>query len=298
MSKDAALAETQSLLAALQSLDLSDNTQRVALLRQTNRIRAALETPLELASRWMETVAAAGALQLLIRIGVFDRLPADGTPISAAELAQQAGVDASVVTRCMRILVAQGLVEEMKGDVYKRNGLSDFFKSDKLGAMMCTGFMFARIWAMFPDYVKTHTPEDLWDVTKSPFVWTIGQEGKSFYEVLDTCLDPVQRSLFDLTMTNVEGMYPTRDMFPFREMKGQVELEPERPFVVDVGGGRGQVLKVIREEAGEIKGGRYILQDLPIVIESLKGEDLGEGIEVIAYDFFAEQPVKSQFLPP
>ena len=59
-------------------------------------------------------------------------------------------------------------------------------------------------------------------------------------------------------------------------------------LLVDVGGGRGDVLSSVRKRCAGLKG-RFVVQDLPKEIE---GREPVEGIEAMAYDFFTPQPVK------
>jgi hypothetical protein len=88
---------------------------------------------------------------------------------------------------------------------------------------------------------------------------------------------------------------PVLGMFPFASLEDQVKKEPERPFVVDIAGGRGQALLAIQTECPEAFGGKLILQDLPIVINSLKPKEVN-GIEPTVYDIFTPQPVNSKCL--
>ena len=65
-------------------------------------------------------------------------------------------------------------------------------------------------------------------------------------------------------------------------------------LLVDVGGGRGDVLSSVRKRCGGLKG-RFVVQDLPKEIE---GREPVEGIEAMAYDFFTPQPVKGTCCSP
>lgn len=85
---------------------------------------------------------------------------------------------------------------------------------------------------------------------------------------------------------------PILGMFPFATMKEQVEKDPERPFIVDIGSGKGQAMLAIETECPKFFGAQVILQDLPIVIDTLKAEDL-PGITSTVHDIFTPQPVKS-----
>lgn len=60
-------------------------------------------------------------------------------------------------------------------------------------------------------------------------------EGKSYYEVISADADRFEMS--NQTLVQMDAEMPVRGMFPFSWMKQQVEAEPDRPFIVDVGGG-------------------------------------------------------------
>lgn len=287
-----ALAEAKALVKALEDFDGSP-TQHMTLLKQTDKVRTALEEPYDTITRWLENMSTAGALYMLIRTKAFEKLPQSGS-ITAAELALNCNMDESIVTRAMRVLIANGIVEETGPDEYANNNLSFAMQPEALGGFACVCVDFMRTWGAIPDYVKAHQPEELYDIKKSPFAFAAGQEGKTYYEVINS--DPEQRNLWNLTLQNMEKNFPILGMFPFASLEGQVREEPERPFVVDVGGGRGQALKAIQEDTKNIEG-KLILQDLPIVIDTLKPEELS-GIELMKYDIFTPQPVKSKSQSP
>jgi len=142
-----------------------------------------------------------------------------------------------------------------------------------------------------PKYLSTHSPSDIFDLKKSPYVYARGREGLTYFECLDE--DEEYRAKWDVGMAAMEKNMPISGMFPFGEMKEAVEREPERVFVVDVAGGRGQALLKLREEIPGVFGGRLVLQDLPVVVDGLGDGEL-EGIERMGYDIFGEQPVRSE----
>jgi hypothetical protein len=65
-------------------------------------------------------------------------------------------------------------------------------------------------------------------------------------------------------------------------------------LVVDVGGGRCKMWNEVRKARPDLKG-RVIVQDLSKEIERRGPAD---GVEIMAYDFFTAQLVKSMFSPP
>ena len=284
-----ALAEARALVQELEGFDGSP-VQHMTLLKRTDAVRSALEQPYDTVTRWLENMSVSGALYILIKIKAFEKLPETGS-ITAAELAQQCNVDVSIITRAMRVLIANGIAIETAPDEYAQNPLSLSLQPTALGGFACVCVDFMRTWGAVPDYAKTHEPEELYDIKKSPFAFAAGHEGKTYYEVLD--LDPEQRNLWNLTLQNMEQNFPILGMFPFSSLGVQVKAEPDRPFVVDVGGGRGQALRAIQEDCKSAFEGKLVLQDLPIVIDTLNPEEL-PGIELTKYDIFTPQPVKSE----
>jgi hypothetical protein len=142
-----------------------------------------------------------------------------------------------------------------------------------------------------PDYFTTHTSNDLLDQRKTPFSYYKNSEGKTFYEVLKD--NPAEHEIFNRGMKQQEPFLPTLGMFPFSSIKEQVEAEKGRPFIVDVGGGRGHMLQIIGKDTNGGYGAKLILQDRPEVIASVSDEEL-PGIDKMSYDFFTPQPIKSK----
>ncbi|EGS20257.1 O-methyltransferase-like protein [Thermochaetoides thermophila DSM 1495] len=286
-----ALAQAKALIPLLETFDGSLH-QRKALLKHLNDLRSTFEHPSDIFARWQESMCTASALDIMLRLGAWKKIPDDGTPITAGELASGSNVDESVITRAMRILVTAGLVDEVDIDTYRRNALTSAFQADSYGSLASVGLYFVRGWGVIPSYSLTHATQDIFDPRRNPIVCFYGQEGKTFYEVLDG--DPMLREMFDTSMYGLgTNLYQTEGLFPFEGMREQVMREPERVFVVDVGGGKGHVLREIRAMCGgDAWGRRLVLQDLPVVVDSLEKEDI-EGFEVMEYDFHTEQPVKN-----
>ena len=283
-----ALAQAKELVKSLETLE-SFSYSKDSLLKRVADIRNTLEEPYDTANRWLENMSVAAALHILIRTNAYEKIPVQGS-ISADDIASQSKVDAIIIVRAMRILIVNGIAEETEKDVYAHNELSRSFLPGNLGSMACMFVEFARAWASMPEYVKSHEPEDLYDLRKTPFAFSVGHEGKKYYEIYD--LEPAKRSLWNVGMQKLGNHYPVTGMFPFENLEGTVRKEPERAFVVDIGGGRGQALLAIQEHCNGSFGGKLILQDLPIVLDSLAPEEI-PGIEPMVHDIFTPQPVKS-----
>lgn len=90
---------------------------------------------------------------------------------------------------------------------------------------------------------------------------------------------------------------PEYGLFPFSELEREVQAEPERVFVVDIGGGKGQALHFINQDTKAAFGtaSKLILQERPDVLDQIAGEDRS-GIELMPYDFHSKQPVEGMEL--
>ncbi|KAJ5162062.1 hypothetical protein N7492_007454 [Penicillium capsulatum] len=273
---DHALAEAKALVSSLEAYDGSA-AQHSALLMRTDSIRATLEDPYDIGIRYIEKGTELVALNTLLGLDVFDRfdeLPESGS-IAAGDLASRCHVDVSVVTRTMRILVHAGIFEEAGQDEYRHNPNSRAFHPTALGGLVRVSSDLIKSLADLPRYLESHKPEDLYDPKKTPFAFTADQEGKTYYDVID--MDPKGRNLWNMALQNM----------------AKVRSEPDRPFIVDIAGGRGQALLAIQEHCAGSYGGKLILQDLPSVINTLKPDET-PGIEPMIYDAFTEQPVKGK----
>lgn len=147
-------------------------------------------------------------------------------------------------------------------------------------------------WWKVSDYLKTHSAEDAKEATKVPFVWAMGKEGMTYYEAIEE--DPVVSDTWHKGMIMIETTQPISGMFPFTSMKDAVEAEPQRAFVVDVGGGRGNALVSIMKDCGGSYGAKMVLQDMAEVLE---GQDpvKVEGVENMPHNFYNVQPVESKW---
>ena len=288
-----ALDEARALVTELESYDGTIEQQQ-SLLNRASGVRGVIEGPYEMATRWLENMSCGAAMNLLVRAGIFDIIPPEGS-IAAVELASTCNVDVSVVTRAMRVLVVNGVFQETGKDEYAHNQSSlAFHPTEGLGGFVgvCADIMHA--WITLPKYCASHGPKELYDTRKTPFAFSAGLEGKTYYEVLD--MEPKQRALWNITLQNMAKNFPVLGMFPFRDLEALEEQgSAERPYVVDVGGGRGQALLEIQKARKGAFSGRLVLQDLPAVIDSLKRDDI-PGIKPMVYNVFTQQPVKGKHL--
>ena len=110
----------------------------------------------------------------------------------------------------------------------------------------------------------------------------------SFFDWLHT--QPAQLDTFSAAMAassaRQEGPLIAKilDLFPPDGNK----VEAGAVLMVDVGGGRGQILEALRKARPDLKG-EMIVQDLPKEVE---GRVESQAVKGMAYDFFTPQPVQ------
>lgn len=103
-------------------------------------------------------------------------------------------------------------------------------------------------------------------------------------------------AVFNKAMMTQENALPVLGMFPFTSLATSINPEDsDRPFIVDVAGGRGQSLLQIKNELSdlEIAQGKWILQDRKAVLDAVPDESL-PNVEKMVIDFFEPQPVQSE----
>ncbi|KAL9088291.1 MAG: hypothetical protein Q9165_006215 [Trypethelium subeluteriae] len=188
-----------------------------------------------------------------------------------------------------------GIAEEPKPDVYAHNAKSlAYLEGDSHWFFKTTLDYQENALSKFPQYLKTHSKEDLKDLRKSPYAWAHGLEGLTYYQVISA--NPDRLEMFNRSLAQVDTELPVLGMYPFASLRAQVEAEPHRPFIVDIGGGVGHVLNSIQAaEAPAGFGASLILQDRPDVLASLAQADIPH-ITKMEHDFFEPQPVRNAHL--
>lgn len=291
-----ALTEARKLVAQLEAYDDTPGS-RIAALKQTDRVRTALQEPIDVTRHMVEQLSLAGALHTILGIGAYHDTPDknQGASITAKQLAAQTNVADTVVQRVYRVAISHGVFTETAPDTYRHNDLSrTLLDPQALGAVHTINMEFARSWCHLPEYLKSHAPNDILDLNKSVAAHAHGQGhlGKSYYALIEDDPDPARRESWDAGLKTYDELMPIDGIFPFASLKEEVEKDPERPFLVDVGSGRGQSCFTIQREIGDAFEAKFILQDLPGVISLLKPEDY-PGMELMVHDAFTPQPIKN-----
>ena len=93
-----------------------------------------------------------------------------------------------------------------------------------------------------------------------------------------------------------EGRVPWFNYFPFKKAICEgFKNEEGAVLLVDVGGGRGQILEALKNTFPD-QPGLLIVQDLPQTVEN--NSHSSSQIQSMGYDFFTPQPVKGNGTTP
>jgi O-methyltransferase domain len=120
-----------------------------------------------------------------------------------------------------------------------------------------------------------------------PIQYALGFK-QSFFDWLET--QPDRRATFNLAIKSISlKTVQALVAYPFNTELGQNPPSTEdEVLLVDVGGGRGHVAEVIRENLRGMKG-RIIVQDLKGTIDEIQAP---KDFEPMVHDFFTPQPIK------
>ena len=201
----------------------------------------------ELVWRLANVGFAARCLQVVAELGVADRI--DEAPVPVAALASSCAVDVGALNRIMRLLAVHGVFGR-DADRYGHTPASRLLRSDSAGSMR----PYARLRGM-PLMRESLSELDRSVRIGRPALEAVDSRGLWAY--LNE--HPDEAEMFDLAMTGkaiagVAGVLATYDFGRFTT-------------IVDVGGGRGHLLRAVLDAAPSATG---VLFDLPEVIQRLQ----------------------------
>jgi hypothetical protein len=221
----------------------------------------------ELVWRLANGEVAARCLQVVAELGVADRI--EEAPVSVAALASSCTVDVDALDRILRLLAVHGVFER-DADGYVHTPASRLLRSDSAGSMR----PYARLRGMpllrrslsgLDRSVRTGRPA--LDAVESRGLWAYLHEHPDEAEVFD-------RAMSGKAVAGVAGVLASYDFGGFTT-------------IVDVGGGRGHLLRAVLDAAPSASG---VLFDLPEVIQRL--EIRHPRMTTVAGSFFVD-PVPS-----
>ena len=136
-----------------------------------------------------------------------------------------------------------------------------------------------------PDFLKKNGYKDVTDPKNTPLQIAYHTELTS-YEYFRTRPEWAHDMILMLKGRR-EGVPGWLSVYPVQE---SAEIDPQRPLLVDVGGGAGWQCEELKREHPYLPG-RIILQDQAMMLAHVTPT---KGIEAMEHDFFTPQPVKGK----
>jgi hypothetical protein len=142
----------------------------------------------------------------------------------------------------------------------------------------------AKLYAFFREHgFKSPTSELI-----NPYCFAHQTGDKTMWEYLSQYPER-DSALSDAQKANGEANPWTVELFPFKSELEKSQTTDETVLLIDIGGGKGHVSKLIRELTKDVQG-KIVLQDRPEVIGDITEELVG--VEKMGYDFFTPQPIQ------
>ncbi|KAL3446980.1 S-adenosyl-L-methionine-dependent methyltransferase [Aspergillus insuetus] len=282
----------QSINSATDSLpgQVSEG-DRLALLAACDKLRAALEVPMETTMRVTGGVYESATLITAIDMGLIDAgvaAAAAQPTFSITQLAETTSADPLLIVRLMRMLCGMHVFKEV--DVAA-------FMSTPLAQAYSTGSPFKEIAihlashgpaaALLPDYFADKgyvSPNDTYD---SPFQYAMRTK-QHYFDYVGA--SPRLQHALNTVMSTCPGNLG-QDWFEYYPVEEKLRVDDSSKVVlVDVGGNTGGDVATFKKRFPDLPG-RVILQDLPSVIDEAQMSPAG--VESMGHDFFTPQPVKA-----
>ncbi|KAJ5161069.1 hydroxyindole O-methyltransferase [Penicillium capsulatum] len=295
MATPAVTSILENLASAGKALDNNEAGSREALINNGRALVAALEIPSEFIQRsfWAEPAQSA-VIRLAVDVRLFQHLKDAGVDgLSASALSEKTGVDAVLLQRLARHLVAMHVITYHDGafrattlsnglaaENYQHsisfcydaarpsfNGFPEFFKSNQYKAPSL-----GSLDGPFQNAHKTQLPFFEWLLATPPYLQYFDSFMSAYRAGKANWYDP--------------GFYPVAD----RLITG-FDASVSDVLLVDVGGGRGHdVATFISQHPSH--PGRIVLQDREPVIAGVVSSSDALSFEAQAHNFFTPQPVK------
>ena len=142
------------------------------------------------------------------------------------------------------------------------------------------------ILSKLPEYFEGRGFRNPTDAFDGPFQYAM-ETKLHFFDWLQ--LHPKDQKAFN-TVMGISRMNRGDEWYEYYPVEENLGAAGSEPLLVDIGGGLGHDLIAFKQKFPHLRG-KLILQDLPVVIDDVKG--LPSGIEAMKHDFLKPQPVRN-----
>ncbi|KAI1608644.1 catechol O-methyltransferase [Exophiala viscosa] len=277
--------------------DAPSQASKAALLNLTRKIQHSLMDPAMMVQAHSLQMAEMVSVRTLLDLKVFEKMPTDESQrITAKGLSEQSGVQQALLERLLRPLVASGFITQSADGSYGSTKFSQAYIS-------FPGLFFTLMFDHFlqpmtdlPKYLAKHGTVEPTSFYVNPYsdYHNASDSELTTWEIMSK--DPEKLKTFQIGLTTGDAMVPATGYYDFNQLaltEEELEKDPDRVSLVDIGGGVGNVVKRVLGEYKTLKPEHVVLEDLESIIEMAKKEEtVPEGVRMLKHDFWTEQPVK------
>lgn len=272
------------------SVELEASAERDQILRKARQIVLAVSSPLHFTWNQMANMYTLMSLRTVMQLGVLQRIPSSGK-IPVEGLARQSGIQASLLERLLRVLVATQFIDQDGEGEYSHTRLSRAYS-----AVLGPSMMFQKTYddcflglGRFHEYLaerKSFTEPD--DQSYNPFTWSRGQDGMTVWEIMAASGD---LEIFQMALSAIDKRFPPTGFFDFASLM----TADDRDIMVEIGGGIGRTLSEIINSSAELQKApqKFVLQELEgPAKQAQRSGILPKETRIMVHSMFEEQPVK------
>ncbi|KAI0016912.1 S-adenosyl-L-methionine-dependent methyltransferase [Xylariomycetidae sp. FL0641] len=272
-------------LEALSQSPPSDPDARRALHNVARKLVVATEEPLDTICRVNGSPMILTMARVACDLGLFKQLTIANAPLSVASLASASRADPLLLSRILRFLGSMDLISEVDEDTFTANNITNTLA--RRGFQAGISHTFEAVLPCLqktPDFLASTNYTNPTDVLRSPFQLAHQTDKPAYVWAAE---QPKLMEEFNLWMAEQHRDQKTwLDVFDFpSHVEGS---HADTLLMVDVGGGLGQQCALLKRKHAGIPG-RVVLQDQQAVLQHASP---GSGVEIQAYDFWTEQPLK------
>lgn len=149
-----------------------------------------------------------------------------------------------------------------------------------------------------PAYLKKHGPVEPTSFYVNPYseYHNAADSGLTTWEIMSK--DPDKIKTFQIGLTTGDAMVPVVGYYDFNQLAltdEEIQQDPERVSLVDIGGGVGNVVQRILQASPKLNPSNIVLEDLESILElSEKEKSAPEGVRKVVHDFWTPQPIKGK----
>ncbi|KAL4961291.1 S-adenosyl-L-methionine-dependent methyltransferase [Aspergillus stella-maris] len=290
MSSDR-VAEVAATLEQLVSLDPATPASRADIVGKCQSVITALKPPEVVIADMLSSQTTLSCLVSLNNIGTFEKLSDSEEPLTASQLAQLCAADEELIVRLMRVATAGGFVSETGPRSYSATAVTRALSTQiYVSGLRWVHFM-SRTTDCLPDYFKeiqhkhpTSNGKTAFNyhfkTSLGPFEWMARENGE------------IQRDFIQFMANRSAGQAWSTYWDAKHRIFDGVEINPDAPLLVDIGGGVGQDLHLVKKALGHVSKGQLVVEDQASTLENIPEGVYDPDFVYQAHDFFTPQPIK------